>query len=105
MPKGVYPRTGRSIDASFWDRVICATDILKPWMETPCWGWRGSISTVGFPTFRSNYQWVSAIRYAYVCHFGRIPKGLRVFHRCGTRICCNPWHLYLGTVKLKGLHD
>jgi len=34
-------------------------------------------------------------RYTWMYHFGDIPKGYEVDHKCKTRSCCNPNHLTL----------
>jgi hypothetical protein len=62
-----------------------------------CWGWRGSRTHNGYGEVRVRGIAVRAHRFAWIMHFGPIPDGLWVLHKCDVPSCTNPEHLFLGT--------
>lgn len=67
-----------------------------------CWLWEKA-------TFGRGYGWFfiakigrkrlseKAHRASWLIHFGDIPEGMHVLHRCDVPLCVNPSHLFLGT--------
>ena len=75
-----------SIQSRFWDKVE-KTD--------GCWRWLASKNKGGYGQL-SGYI---AHRVSYTIHYGAIPKGMIVCHKCDNPECTNPEHLFVGTYK------
>lgn len=66
-----------------------------------CWPWMGSRNTGGSGKNHGSIQagrMVKAHRIAWILAGGPVPDGMCVLHRCDNPPCCNPAHLFLGTV-------
>jgi len=62
-----------------------------------CWGWSGCIpKNPRYGQFRHNMKLERAHRASWIIHFGEIPTGMFVLHKCDNSICSNPDHLFLG---------
>ncbi len=86
-------RARRTLESRFWESIT-------PGAPDECWLWptppshtygrmRGGQYTSG--------KIVLAHRMSWEIHFGPIPEGLFVCHKCDTPACVNPSHLFLGT--------
>lgn len=64
-----------------------------------CWLWTGAVGGNGYGQVNIKMKKWMPHRLAFTVLRGPIPQGHYVCHRCDTPLCCNPRHLFTGTVQ------
>lgn len=80
---------------NLWDRFWAKVEIHD---VAECWPWIAAKTGNGYGNFKSaSYGNIPAHRMAYWLSYGEYPDRLLVRHKCDNPVCCNPYHLELGT--------
>lgn len=94
---------------SFWARVDKRS-------RNECWNWQGSCNSTGYGTVAWHGVVVQAHRVAWFLTHGGVALQTKfrqsgrakryrrfVLHQCDNRKCCNPAHLFLGSMRANQL--
>ena len=67
-----------------------------------CWDWNGYFDKDGYTLLHSGanhkgFKERRGHRISWLIHYGNVPEGKKVCHKCDNPRCTNPEHLFLGT--------
>lgn len=80
-----------SLEKRFWSKVK---------KQPGCWEWLAAKHDYGYGVIGAGGRGTGILRahrVSWVLHYGPIPEGMIVLHKCDNPECTNPDHLTLGT--------
>lgn len=83
-------------ESRFWAQVDKSGPTARAELG-PCWDWTGKRLPKGYGQLSMPpNKHVGAHRFSWSLHYGPIPDGRWVLHKCDRPCCVNPAHLFLG---------
>lgn len=85
-----------SLNMPIYERLMRAISVNE---VTGCWEWlQARTVTGGYGVVSIANRQQRVHRAMWRVKFGEIPDGMCVLHKCDNPPCCNPEHLFLGTI-------
>jgi len=80
----------------FWSKVLKGEG-------DACWIWTGA-RRAPYGQLKAGNRLIKTHRFSWQLHYGAIPDGMHILHKCDTPLCVRPDHLFLGT-HADNMHD
>jgi len=77
------------------DKILQTLNKYRIITQNGCYGWKGSVKKGRFPCIYAEGRSIGAHRAAWMVENGKIPQGHFVRHKCTSKVCTNPEHLFI----------
>lgn len=92
MAYRTLPEIPPKIQSRFWAKVTKGD-------PSECWEWNRGCDADGYGVFHFKYATYRAHRMAWTLTHGELSPALAICHRCDNPPCCNPAHMFPGTLN------